>query len=248
MGLREAIVSQNDVALGISKHVLLTEGNISDSVVSPLSIQLVLGLIAVGSKGPTLDQLLSFLKSKSNDHLISFFSELVSVVFADGSANGGPLFSFANGVWWWTSLSLLSLLSKRFWKISTGLLVMKLISKPRGAWNENFDESTTKDYDFYPLNGSSVHVPFMTGNKNQFIRAFDGFKVLRFPYEQGEDERRSFMYFFLPDAKDGLPALVEKVGSESGFLDHHLPQQKVEVGEFRILGLRLPLDLRLPKL
>ncbi|KAJ9166177.1 hypothetical protein P3X46_020961 [Hevea brasiliensis] len=277
MGLREEIVSQNDVALGISKHVLLTEGNISDSVVSPLSIQLVLGLIAVGSKGPTLDQLLSFLKSKSNDHLISFFSELVSVVFADGSANGGPLFSFANGVWVDKSLSLKPSFKEiledlyragcnevdfqtkavevtnevNAWaeKETNGLIKEVLPSGSvdnatrlifanalyfRGAWNEKFDESTTKDYDFYLLNGSSVHVPFMTSNKNQFIRAFDGFKVLRLPYEQGEDERRFFTYFFLPDAKDGLPALVEKVGSESGFLDHHLPQQKVEVGEFRI--------------
>lgn len=104
----------------------------------------------------------------------------------------------------------------------------------KGAWNEKFDASTTKDHDFYLLNGSSLHVPFMTSKKKQFISAFNGFKVLGLPYKQGEDKRSFSMYFFLPDAKDGLPALAEKVGSESGFLDHHLPQQRVEVGDFRI--------------
>ncbi|RHN70171.1 putative Serpin family protein [Medicago truncatula] len=60
----------------------------------------------------------------------------------------------------------------------------------------------------------------MTSKKDQFIRAFDGFKVLCIPYEQGGDKRRFSMYFFLPNAKDGLSALVEKVASESTLLHH----------------------------
>ena len=99
MDIRESISNQTDVALALSKHVLFTQAQSSNSVLSPLSIQVVLGLIAAGSKGATLDQLLSFLKSKSNDHLSSFSSELVSVVLADGSAIGGPRLSFANGIW-----------------------------------------------------------------------------------------------------------------------------------------------------
>ncbi|GKV04706.1 hypothetical protein SLEP1_g16823 [Rubroshorea leprosula] len=99
MDLREMIRDQTDVALAFSKHVLQTEANDSNLVFSPLSIHVVLSLVAAGSTGPTLDQLLSFLKSKSSDHLNSFASELVSVVLADGSATGGPRLSFANGVW-----------------------------------------------------------------------------------------------------------------------------------------------------
>jgi len=49
----------------------------------------------------------------------------------------------------------------------------------------------------------------MTSNLDQFIRAFEGFKVLRLPYKQGKDERKFSMYIFLPNAKDGLSALVE---------------------------------------
>ncbi|AES73225.2 serpin-ZX-like protein [Medicago truncatula] len=74
----------------------------------------------------------------------------------------------------------------------------------------------------------------MTSKKKQFIRAFDGFKVLGLPYKQGEDKRRFTMYFFLPNAKDGLPSLVEKVASEFDLLQHKLPFDKVEVGDFRI--------------
>ncbi|KAK9064605.1 hypothetical protein SSX86_015987 [Deinandra increscens subsp. villosa] len=40
------------------------------------------------------------------------------------------------------------------------------------------------------------------------------------------------MYFFLPDAKDGLQSLVKKIGSTSDFFDRHIPRQKVEVGQF----------------
>lgn len=104
----------------------------------------------------------------------------------------------------------------------------------KGAWNEKFDASKTIDNDFHLLNGSSVKVPFMTSKKKQFVSAYDGFKVLGLLYKQGGDRRRFSMYMFLPDAKDGLLALVEKVGSESGFLDRHLPLEEVEVGEFKI--------------
>lgn len=106
MDIRESITSQTDVALTLTKHVLQTEAKDSNLVFSPLSIHVVLSLIATGAKGPTLDQLLSFLKSKSNDQLSSFSSELVSVVFADGSPAGGPRLSFANGVWLDQSLPL----------------------------------------------------------------------------------------------------------------------------------------------
>ncbi|KAK1395734.1 Serine protease inhibitor (SERPIN) family protein [Heracleum sosnowskyi] len=70
------------------------------------------------------------------------------------------------------------------------------------------------------------------------------------------------MYIYLPDANDGLPALIEKVGSESGFLDHYIPYKKVDGGKFWIpkfkfeyeieasaalksVGLVLPFDPRI---
>ena len=72
----------------------------------------------------------------------------------------------------------------------------------------------------------------MTSYEHQIIGV--GFKVLELPYKRGGDNRRFSMYIFLPDSKDGLPALVEKVSSESGFLERHLPYKPVDVGESRI--------------
>jgi serpin B len=104
----------------------------------------------------------------------------------------------------------------------------------KGAWKQEFDISKTKDYDFHLLNGSSVEVPFMTSKDDQFISSFDGFKVLRLPYKQGKDTRQFSIYIFLPDAKDGLLALIDKVTSNAEFLEDMLPYHEVEVGKFRI--------------
>ncbi|KAL3514566.1 hypothetical protein ACH5RR_027283 [Cinchona calisaya] len=304
MDLGELISNQNDVSLILAKQVISTEAEESNCVFSPLSLHVVLGLIAAGSKGPTQDQLLSFLRSKSTDDLNSLTSHLVNVVFADGSSSGGPRLSFANGVWVDQSLpfkpSFKELADTVYKAASTqvdfqnkpvevvnevnswaeretsGLI--KEILPPnsvddttrlifanalyfKGFWLKKFDESMTKEHDFHLLNGSSIKVPFMTSNKKQYISAYDGFKVLRLSYKQGEDERQFSMYFFLPDAKDGLPAFVDKVNSERGFLDNHLPRSKVEVLHFLIpkfkisfgfeasqavmqLGLELPFSTR----
>ncbi|RHN70210.1 putative Serpin family protein [Medicago truncatula] len=105
----------------------------------------------------------------------------------------------------------------------------------KGIWNEKFDTSVTKDSDCYLLNGSSVKVPFMTSYKKRYIGDFDGYKVLYLPYNQGKDECQFSMYIFLPDAKDGLSTLVEKLASEFELPEHNLPLiKKVAVGEFKI--------------
>ncbi|KAG8366159.1 hypothetical protein BUALT_Bualt17G0048400 [Buddleja alternifolia] len=82
----------------------------------------------------------------------------------------------------------------------------------------------------------------MTSTKKQYVRAFDGFKVLRLPYKQGKDMCKFSMYFFLPDVKDGLPSLLEKIGSESKFIERHLPYQEVKVGDFLITKFKINSD------
>ncbi|XP_020584147.1 serpin-ZXA [Phalaenopsis equestris] len=104
----------------------------------------------------------------------------------------------------------------------------------KGPWNVKFDASQTKEADFFRLDGRTIQAPFMTTKVKQYISAYDDFKVLRMPYKQGEDERQFSMYIFLPEARDGLSSLAEKLNSESGFLNHHIPHQKVEVGKFKI--------------
>ncbi|CAA0831842.1 Serpin-ZX [Striga hermonthica] len=119
----------------------------------------------------------------------------------------------------------------------------------KGVWASKFKPSLTKVHDFFLLNGSSVRVPFMTSSnpfmtssKNQFARAFDDFKVLKLPYEEGQDTRKFSMYFFLPNARDGLRALVEKFGSISGFIEHHRPHRRVKMGDFRLPKFKISFD------
>ncbi|KAH0864640.1 hypothetical protein HID58_081851 [Brassica napus] len=42
------------------------------------------------------------------------------------------------------------------------------------------------------------------------------------------------MYIYLPNDKEGLSALLEKIGSTPGFIDNHIPHHRVSVGAFGI--------------
>ncbi|XP_057427900.1 serpin-ZX-like isoform X2 [Lotus japonicus] len=95
--LQKSNRSQTDVALSITKG--LFDSKDKNIVFSPLSLQVVLSIIAAGSDGSTLDELLSFLGSNSTDHLNSFASQLISTVLSDAAPAGGPRLCFANSVW-----------------------------------------------------------------------------------------------------------------------------------------------------
>ncbi|KAM1728315.1 hypothetical protein ACFX12_018828 [Malus domestica] len=212
MDLRESIINQNDFTLGLTKQLLQTEGKQSNLVYSSL-----------------------FIHSNSIDHLNSFAAELVSVIFSDGSPSGGLQLSFANANDGWVDkrlplkpyfkqlvetsymAALAQVLPPRSIDCSTTLIFANALYF-KGAWTEKFDASQTKEHDFHLLDENTVKVPFMTSKKKQYVRSFNGFS----------------MHIFLPKGKDELPALVEKLGSESGFLDRHLPKQKIAVGDFRI--------------
>ncbi|KAL6204507.1 hypothetical protein ACLB2K_021774 [Fragaria x ananassa] len=106
MDIREAISSQTNVALELTKHLFLTEFKGKNMVFSPLSLHFALSLIASGTKGPCLEQFLSFLKSRSTHHLNSLAHDIVTFVLANASPDEndiirgpGPRLSFANGVW-----------------------------------------------------------------------------------------------------------------------------------------------------
>ncbi|XP_074279272.1 serpin-ZX-like [Silene latifolia] len=273
MDFRQLITNQTYVSLKIAHHVATSESPPKNSILSPLSLHVILGLIAAGSSGSTRNEILLVLGPNSN----KLSSGLVPHVFADASSAGGPKLCFANGVWVDQSLpfkpgfkrvveDLYKAVSSQVdflnnadevasevnsWaeKHTNGLIKGLLPSGSvnymtrlifanalyfKGAWNEKFDPSKTKEDDFHLLDGSSVKVPYMTSKKNQFIRTCDGFKVLSLPYKRGEDRRLFSMYFLLPDEKDGMLALSEKVASKPGFLNEHLPNEKVEVGDFRL--------------
>ncbi|KAJ0241114.1 Serpin domain-containing protein [Hirschfeldia incana] len=106
----------------------------------------------------------------------------------------------------------------------------------KGVWKHKFPNTLTSEEEFYRVDGTSVSVPFMTtASRKQYVKEYDDFKVLKLSFQQGRDINRQFsMYFYLPDDKDGLDNLVKRMASTPGFLDSHIPSEKVLVGEFRI--------------
>ncbi|KAG2326687.1 hypothetical protein Bca4012_035626 [Brassica carinata] len=109
-----------------------------------------------------------------------------------------------------------------------------------GRWDQEFNPSLTKDSDFHRLDGTTVRVPFMSGYSMRYdLVAYQGFKVLTLPYRGGRGDygRRFFsMQIYLPDEKDGLPAMVERLASCRGFLSGHgdIPGNSASIGELKV--------------
>lgn len=90
--------------LDMAFHIFLKEADgASNFVFSPFSFHCMLSLIAVGSSGSTLEQLLSFLKLKSLDELKSLASQAITSVLLPSNwsedQTGSPIVSFVNGAW-----------------------------------------------------------------------------------------------------------------------------------------------------
>ncbi|MBW1279590.1 serpin family protein, partial [Escherichia coli] len=59
----------NDVVVRLANHVIASAANGSNLVFSPMSINVLLSLIAAGSSSISKEQILSFLMSPSMNHL-----------------------------------------------------------------------------------------------------------------------------------------------------------------------------------
>ncbi|BAT13280.1 Os11g0224800 [Oryza sativa Japonica Group] len=157
----------------------------------------------------------------------------------------------------------------------------------KGKWDRPFNESDTERKPFYRHDGAAAaaavaDVPYMSSRSYQRVAVHDGFKVLKLRYRSprllrdkrkrggggdvGGEFTRYAMAIFLPDARDGLRGLVERMASRPGFLHEHMPAAwPVPVGEFRVpkfkvscggsvvgaleqLGLRLPFSPELADL
>ncbi|KAI9073455.1 hypothetical protein K1719_044592 [Acacia pycnantha] len=90
-----------DFCLRLAYKVLQKQiQNGSNFVSSPLSLHIILSLVAAGAKGKTLEELLSFLGSPTKGDLNSASSQIVSSLKnVEGTENGGPNLSFVNGAW-----------------------------------------------------------------------------------------------------------------------------------------------------
>lgn len=88
------------LALGLTKNLAAgTTRSGTNLVFSPLSIYAALALVAEGSDGDTLKELLAALGAGSRGELSAFVRALAERALTDRSRSGGPAVAFAFGVW-----------------------------------------------------------------------------------------------------------------------------------------------------
>ncbi|KAF7050740.1 hypothetical protein CFC21_059060 [Triticum aestivum] len=111
----------------------------------------------------------------------------------------------------------------------------------KGMWEKPFDKELTKDDKFHCLDGIAVDAPFVRGLGWHYIACHDGFKVLQLRYVQGHSSQGQpqpppiySMCVFLPDTRDGLWELTDKIASNPDFVRKHLPCGDVMVSDFRL--------------
>ncbi|KAJ7981738.1 Serpin-ZX like [Quillaja saponaria] len=129
-----------------------------------------------------------------------------------------------------------------------------------GDWLEPFKKVNTKDDKFHLLNQKVVEAPFMCMRSTMFSHgSYDGFQVLKLPYEHGNDKRRFSMYLpyehgndkrrfsmyiFLPDEKDGLPDLIKKFNSNSEFFNQSFEGKLKIIDILKIPKFKFSIDIK----
>lgn len=90
------------------------------------------------------------------------------------------------------------------------------------------------------------------------LDVYEGFKVLKLEYRQGRDyendNRILLMEFYLPDEKDGLPAMLERLASDEDISSDWAGVRELKIPRFKLgfdfeasealkcLGLNMPLE------
>ncbi|RHN65720.1 putative Serpin family protein [Medicago truncatula] len=253
----ESITNQTKVSLRIAKYLFSKESE-KNIVFSPLSLQVALSMIAAGSDGPTREQLLDFLLSKSTDHLNSFASHLVSAIISNAAPSGGPCLSFLNGVWVDQSRSLqpsFQQIVSNDYKATLSSVDFKNkateVLQEVNLWAEKETNGLIKN--LLPPGSVDDLVVLIGANalyfKGTWEEQFDIEDTEDYVFHvqngnsQGGGKRRFSFYLFLPDAEDGLLDLIEKLASEFEYLQHKLPSRKVKVGAFRIPRFNISFEL-----
>ncbi|XP_058181080.1 serpin-ZX-like [Rhododendron vialii] len=102
---REKSRSRMELCTRMVKQLLLKEvekGNHENLVLSPLSIDVVLNMVAAGSRGRTLEKMLDLLGSKNIDEIKSQSLEMMAVATGDQYLNNGddePILCLVNRAW-----------------------------------------------------------------------------------------------------------------------------------------------------
>uniref|UniRef100_A0A8I7BFQ9 Serpin domain-containing protein n=1 Tax=Hordeum vulgare subsp. vulgare TaxID=112509 RepID=A0A8I7BFQ9_HORVV len=196
-------------------------------------------MVAAGTRGDTLSELLGFLGSKTIDQLHrAKATELV------GRLNGLAQTFFASGVWARQHVNafvadatdnlIRDVLPPASVDSSTAVVLANALYF-KGAWYHPFDVSTAP---FHVPGGTTVRVPSMTTSESQRIAVYPGFRALKLPYKndvQVQQQEEFYMLILVPD-KDtvSLADLYDKAVSTPEFFKKHTPAREVPVGRFMV--------------
>jgi serpin B len=116
----------------------------------------------------------------------------------------------------------------------------------KGAWEKPFEEESTKDGDFFLLDGKTIQVPMMHTTKKQHVKDFPTFKALRLPYSTGSDKRLFSMFILLPHEKNGLASLEKDLDFKTLAEDLRHLTSEVPVKEFALPKFKISFGLEVP--
>ncbi|WZZ39435.1 hypothetical protein YC2023_035694 [Brassica napus] len=160
------------------------------------------------------------------DELKAVFSEIATIVLADGSASGSPKISNVNGVWMEQSLGVdpsLKDLFENFFKATCALVDFRFkaeeVREEVNAWASSHTNGLIKV--ILPPGSVTSETASIFGNAIYFKGTWEE----KFP----KSLTRHFDFHLLNGK-----SRVASSSSTLGFLDSHTPIKQVEVGVFRI--------------
>lgn len=103
----------------------------------------------------------------------------------------------------------------------------------KGAWDRKFDSEMSMNKDFNLLTGQIIQVPCMTTNRRErhLYREINSYKILKIPYQSGQDTRKFAMYFFLPAEINGLQNMIQNFNSTPGFFNQDFYFREEDLGD-----------------
>ncbi|PWA88014.1 serpin-ZX [Artemisia annua] len=203
-----------------------------DLRMGPFSIEVVLGMLALGAEGKTSEQLLEFIGHKSMEELrsMSLVSRLLEQILLD-TGKGGPDVRIANGVW--VDEEVKPFQSACFQEVlktvnKTKAGYIDIQNKPTelaeiiNSWVKEKTNGLIPTFvDEFSLDEwREGSIPFMTSYKEFDYCSFEDYKMIKLPYESYGKSKEFSMHklneLWIPKFKIPCPFEPSNVMEELG--------------------------------
>ncbi|PHT51151.1 hypothetical protein CQW23_10898 [Capsicum baccatum] len=215
----------------ILKQIQNAKNANTNILLSPLSFHAVLSMTAAGATGHTLNQMLQFLGVSDINELNSKFANMADVI--DSNGNGGPDLSFLNGMWVAHTHQLRDSykdLANAVYKTEPKVVDFKRkeeVVEEVNAWAESASRGLITEI------LKPKHITVILKVHGNLMKSY---QVAKIPYDIGKkDDKKEFsMFIFLPNEKDELPSLLEKVNSDPKFFTQNFRLRREPLDAFYI--------------